>query len=230
MGTEVYKMGRKPIEMIGVKFGRWTVIERAGSDKDSKPMWLCECVCGNRKIINGAALRRGDSKSCGCISKEIFTKHGMYKSRLNKTYRGMKQRCYNPKNTRYEYYGGRGIVMCQEWLGENGFINFMNWALKSGYTDELSIDRINNDGIYEPSNCQWVNEESQCRNRRIKSNNKTGVSGVFPRGSKWRVHIRVNGKNLNVGTFDNFDDASLARKNAEAKYWGGGDNNDRNVK
>src|ERR1035437_324733 len=165
-------MGRKAHPMIGRVFERWTVIERAGSDKESKPMWLCECQCGNRKIVNGASLKRGDSRSCGCIVREIFTKHGMYKTRLNKTYRGIKQRCYNPKNTRYPYYGERGIEMCGEWLGEHGPINFMNWSLSNGYTDDLSIDPINNDENYEPSNCRWVTQKEKANNRRPRRTRK----------------------------------------------------------
>ena len=220
---EVYNMGRKFIEMAGRIFGRWTVIERVGSDKYNKPLWLCECECGNRKEVNGASLRRGDSRSCGCILKEMFTKHGMYKTRLNKTYRGLKQRCYNPNNTRYSYYGGRGIKMCDEWLGKNGPINFMDWALANGYTDDLSIDRIDNEGNYEPSNCKWSTQETQCRNRRVRITNKTGVSGVTQRTDSkkicWRVTIRANKKNLNIGTFSNLSEAIMARKEAELKYW-----------
>lgn len=223
-------MGRKAIEMVGKKFGRWTVIKRSGSNKGSKPMWLCQCECGNQGIINGASLRKGDSTSCRCYMREVSTTHGMYKSRLNKTYRGMKQRCLNYKNNRYHYYGGRGITMCEEWLGEIGPVNFINWALSNGYTDELSIDRIDNEGNYEPSNCRWVNQAAQCRNRGIKTNNKSGAEGVWLRTGRaneaWRVTIGANGKNVNLGTFHVFEDAVKARKEAELKYWNkGGDKN-----
>lgn len=213
-------MGRKAVDITGVKYGRWTVVERSGSDKDSKPMWLCKCECGNSGIVNGAALKRGDSTSCGCYVRERSTKHGMYKSRLNHIYRGMKQRCYNPQNGRYSYYGGRGIKICDEWLGADGFIHFMDWAIKSGYTDDLSIDRIDSNGNYEPGNCQWVNEETQCRNRRVKATNKSGATGVTQRtATSWRAFIRYDGKNHNLGTFHSFDDAVRARKEAEEKYW-----------
>jgi hypothetical protein len=223
-------MTRRIIDLTDSIFGRWVVVKRAGSDKDNKPTWLCKCECGNTRIVNGASLRRGDSTSCGCYLRDITTTHGMYKSRLNKTYRGLKQRCYNPKNTRYPYYGGRGILMCDEWLGELGPVNFINWALENGYTDELSIDRIDNDGNYEPSNCRWVNQETQCRNRRVRVTNKTGVSGVTLRKDlktiSWRVTIRANGKNINIGTFHDFDHAVKKRKEAEIVYWSkGGDKN-----
>lgn len=145
-------------------------------------MWLCKCDCGN--IIKAASqnLKSGNTKSCGCLNKEIATKvntkHNMYGTRLYKIWCNMKNRCYNQNVKAYNDYGGRGIKVCDDWLNkENGFINFYNWAINNGYKDDLTIDRINNDGNYEPSNCRWATILEQSHNKRnsikLTYNNET---------------------------------------------------------
>ena len=156
--------------LTGQRFGKLTVIERADDyiDKNGEKhvCWKCKCLCGNECIVKGHDLRNGHTKSCGCAQIEASTKHGMHGTRIYNTYRNMLDRCYNKNNDHYMDYGGRGIKVCDAWRGENGFINFYNWAMANGYTDELSIDRINVNGNYEPNNCRFVNNK-------IQSNNKT---------------------------------------------------------
>lgn len=216
-------MPNKVIDLTGRRFGRWLVIKRVENAKDGHLMWECICDCGTVRNQNGNMIKNGGSKSCGCLLKEVNAKHGMYKSRINKEYRGLKQRCYNPNNPRYTYYGGRGIKMCDEWLGEDGFINFMAWSLGNGYSDDLTLDKIDNDKNYSPSNCRWTNKKVQARNRRISPRNKSGVSGVFFRtdGNKYRVNILDNeGKKVNLGQYGTLEEAKEVRKQAELKYWG----------
>lgn len=150
-------------DLTGQRFGRLTVIERA-ENKGHHTAWLCECDCGTRIITRAQTLQRGRAKSCGCLRRDTSTKHGQWHTHLYKIYYGMKGRCYNPTDSAYHYYGGRGITICDEWL--NDFMNFYHWATKNGYSDGLSIDRIDNDKGYSPDNCRWVTQKEQVNNTR----------------------------------------------------------------
>ena len=141
-------------DLTGQRFGRLTVLER------TELKWLCKCDCGNKKIVAGGHLVSGDTKSCGCLR----IKHGMRNTRLYSIWHGMKERCYNTKHKFYKHYGGRGIKVCEEW--KNDFQTFADWALSHGYADNLTIDRIDVNGNYEPSNCQWATNAEQQRNKR----------------------------------------------------------------
>lgn len=112
-----------------------------------------ECIeCGKIKYLRASDLYNNKTNSCQCN----IVKHGLNESRIYATYHNMKDRCTNPNCKAYKNYGGRGIKICDEWLGENGFINFYNWAISNGYDDSLTIDRVDIDGNYEPNNCRWI--------------------------------------------------------------------------
>lgn len=161
------------VDFTGTKHGRLTVIRKADA---GRTQWVCKCECGKEKILTPYYFLH--DLSCGCLEKENKAHlgdhnrtHGMTDTRLYAKYCKMKERCHNPNYKFYHCYGGRGIKICSEWLGVNGFSNFSKWAYENGYDDKIkgyaqSLDRINVDGDYEPSNCKWANQKEQCRNRR----------------------------------------------------------------
>lgn len=159
-------------DITNLKFGRLTAMYVSGKSKSRECIWHCKCDCGNEIDVVGSSLRNGNTKSCGCWNKECpkpnTKKHGMTNTRIYNIWKSMNQRCYNKNAISYKHYGGRGIKVCSEWRGNDGFLNFYNWAINNGYSEELTIDRIDNDGNYEPLNCRWETNINQQNN---KSNN-----------------------------------------------------------
>jgi len=148
----------KLIDMLGTQWGRWTVIDRAGTRR-TDAVWLCQCECGIVKEVLGWTLRDGSSAGCLRCSK---TKHGLSQTRLYDIWHGMMGRCYRPNHNRYYTYGARGVRVCDEWHDVN---KFAKWAQMNGYEAPLTIDRIDNDGSYCAGNCRWIPSEMQARNR-----------------------------------------------------------------
>lgn len=161
-------MGRKE-DLTGRRFGRLTVIEETDERRSGSVVWLCKCDCGTYKRVSTHCLKSGGTQSCGCYNREIITTHGESKTRLYRTWQGIKDRCTKPSCPEYENYGKRGIKMCDEWL--NSFEAFRDWSKANGFVEDAkrgkcTIDRIDVNGDYDPSNCRWVDMKVQCRNRR----------------------------------------------------------------
>lgn len=182
----------KKINMIGQKFGRLTVIEECKErDKHRHILFKCVCDCGNYVNVLGTELRNGRTKSCGCLqkekAKEANTKHGKRNTRLYRIYYAMINRCYRINNANYINYGGRGIVVCDEW--KHNFEAFYNWAINN-YKEGLTIDRIDHDGNYEPDNCKWITYKEQNNNKR--NNIKITYNGKTQTLKQWADELRVN--------------------------------------
>lgn len=152
-------------ELIGERFGRLIVLDICNYRKHGHIMVHCVCDCGKEKDVAISDLQRGAIKSCGCYRREYVTRknttHGKSKTRLYSIWCDMHRRCENPKNKRYNQYGGRNIRVCDEW---KDFLSFYEWAINNGYDDNLSIDRINVDEGYSPQNCRWANMIEQQNN------------------------------------------------------------------
>lgn len=176
-------------DISGKRFGKLIVIKPTGKKKNNSYLWLCKCDCGKTVIVKSGNLTSGSTQSCGCLRTEKIIKHGGTYERLYKVYNSIKGRCYNKKSPHYKNYGGRGIKICKEWLGRNiGYSNFKKWAINNGYDEfankgECTIDRIDVNGNYEPSNCRWVNQKTQQNNRR--NNKKVTYKNETKTISEW---------------------------------------------
>ena len=174
-------------------------------------------LCGTEFKTMLYKVKSGHTKSCGCYNKrrikETNTKHGLIETRLYTIWANIKDRTLNPKYKKYNDYGGRGINICEEW--KNDFMSFYAWAMTNGYSDELSIDRIDNDGGYSPENCRWTTKTIQRRNTRIAKNNTSGVKGVSycRKYRKYSAYIHINKKKVSLGYFQTAVEGAIAYNN-----------------
>lgn len=217
------------IDISGNRYGRLVAINPIR--KNNGIYWVCKCDCGNTTEVLPQHLNRGLIRSCGCLRKDVSSKknkkHGMSKTRIYKEWKGIKERCLNKNNHAYKNYGGRGITICDKWLGENGFEYFCDWAMQNGYSDDLTIDRIDNDKGYSPDNCRWVNRFVQMNNQRgnriIEYNGRAQTLAMWAReyGLKpglvasrlkygWKIDDALN---IAVGEVGNYE--SFSNRNGE---------------
>ena len=186
--------------------------------KQKRRYGIYKCgFCGNEFKAQVQHITSGNIKSCGCYNKrrlsETHKTHGLTYTRLYNTWKGIKKRTLNPKDKAYTDYGGRGITICEEW--KNDFMSFHDWAMSNGYSDELSIDRIDNDGNYEPNNCRWTTQIIQTRNQRIRKNNTSGYKGVsFVKSrNNYTTYICVNNNKIHLGYFPTAEEGAIAYNN-----------------
>lgn len=211
----------KLIDLTGMRFGKWTVLERDGSIHPTR--WICKCDCGAIRSVSRNSLQ-GGSSSCGLCSDKRSKNQLFLRKHSNRLYHAwseMKRRC-DGKCTNHQYYGDKGISYCSEW---QDFDVFAKWAIENGYQEDLEIDRIDGDMDYCPENCRWVSHKNNSRNRKARKNNVTGVAGVYPRLRKdgltvYRAFIKTDEGKVNLGTHYTIESAAKARKDAELKYWG----------
>ena len=193
----------KFVDLTGCKFGRWSVISKAPnhvtSSGNSFTAWNCVCDCGTKRVVLNNALKSGASTSCGCIHREKqvevarnnFSTHKETKTRLYQIWAGMRKRCNNPNASNYSNYGGRGITVCEEW---DDYTSFRDWALSHGYSDSMSIDRVNVDTGYSPNNCRWVGSVAQANNRRTSK--LISMNGVTHTIAEWAKELNIPYKTL----------------------------------
>lgn len=193
-------------DLTGKRFGRLTVVKRADDYVSPKgrhnTRWLCKCDCGNQTTVVSGDLRSGKVKSCKCLQSEATVlknkkraTHGLSQSLLYNILHGMNDRCHNKKFKYYFNYGGRGIKVCDEWnkdlIGiEKAIKNFYNWSKQNGYKRGLTIDRIDNDGNYEPNNCRWVTRKVNNNNKR--NNYKITFNGKTQDVAQWSEETNIS--------------------------------------
>ena len=172
--------------MTGKTIGAWTVLRQNGNTKRGGALWCCLCDCGTKKLVTGGDLRSGKTQSCGCNSRnrigDLSRTHGKAGSRIYSTWKSMRTRCNNQNTEAYKNYGGRGISICPEW---DDFQVFYSWAIKHGYSDILTIERVDVNGNYCPENCTFADAQRQSENRRFVA--------LAPDGMLWWHKAKQNG-------------------------------------
>lgn len=201
------------IDHTGSKFGKLTVIERAGRNSLKKVLWKCACDCGNETVVVSGSLVTGNTTSCGCIIPNF--KHGGWDKSSYNTWRAMMRRCYNPKDKDYKRYGALGVVVHHSWHEYSVFAADMGEP-----TGSETLDRIDPYGDYTPSNCRWASLPVQARNVRVRKNSESGVTGVNKYGAKWLAQITANKKKYYAPLCATLEEAIAARKELERLHWG----------
>jgi hypothetical protein len=211
-------MGRQIMNLSGQTFGRLTVFKLIGTTKHGKSMWECTCECGSVVNVRGSSLRNGNTKSCGCLHHEIITDHGMIGSRIYRIWSGMKSRIDYLANSRYCDYGGRGISYDPTWSSFEAFFEDM----KEGYSEELTLDRVDVNGNYCKDNCRWATVSLQNHNKRKQKSCASNFVGVTfdKRHNVWYARIMVCKKLNCLGTFKTQELAALAYDNASELCYG----------
>jgi len=203
-------------DMTGERFGRLTVQKPLGTTRTGHKTWGCLCECGKEVVVDGAKIRSGEVKSCGCLLAD--RNHGLWGTPEYWVWHSMKQRCENPHFKQYSDYGGRGITVCARWEEFKNFFSDMG----ERPAPELTIERIDNEKGYSPDNCKWATKTEQQRNKKLQRRNKTGFTGVWWREDrgKYIAMVVACGKCIRLGSFGNIAAAIAARKEGEVKYWG----------
>lgn len=200
----------KLLDLTGQKFAYLEVLCRADSPKKGA-RWECRCSCGKEVVVASNHLRSGATKSCGCFREGAKKTHGLHKTSEYTVWGNMIARCRNPAHPSYVNYGGRGILVCEQWLDFQAFYADMGNRPSSLH----SLERINNDKGYNKENCKWSTLQEQSLNKRIRRDNSSGKVGVYFTRGKWDVQLYRNGKNSYIGSFLTFQEAALARTQAE---------------
>lgn len=219
-------------DLTGQRFGR-LVAMYAVPNNNYRSRWHCVCDCGKTKDVLQQNLANGHVRSCGCllaernqeklavINSELGREdHHETRTRLYRIWVGIKSRCFGKTSSAYRNYGGRGISVCPEWA--ESFGSFREWAFSHGYSDKLSIDRIDADGDYTPENCRWVGGSVQAFNKRMPRRNSSGHVGVSwnKKTGMWHAYITKDYVMHSLGFFASYEDAVAAREAAEIKYFG----------
>ena len=210
---------KRNFNLTGKRFGRLIVIKSVHI-KGIVKKWLCICDCGKEALVRGHDLVSGNTSSCGCLHREQLiqnnkinkTTHGLTHTRLYRIWGGMRRRCYETSNKDYCRYGKRGITVSKEWMHD--FQSFYDWAMLNGYEDNLTIDRINNEGNYKASNCKWATVKEQNNNR--STNHLITYNGKTLNIKQWADEIGINRVSLSHRI--NKPGWSIERALTEPKY------------
>lgn len=205
-------MSRRRKDITGEYFGRLKVLFYHKTPHKAA-YWLCECACGNFKVVRGSNLRSGNTTSCGCNSCIVPT-HGMVNTRLYKIWDDMKYRCKSECSPDALYYKHKGITVCDEWV--NSFETFYAWAMNSGYSDDLTIDRIDGTKGYSPDNCRWVTRKQQSNN--ISSNRILTIDGISHNVSEWAEIVGINRNTLNNRLRSGWNEKSAVFTPVDTRY------------